>query len=331
MQSITSEPNKNTTKDLQRLTTTPSLSTPKPHNTNLITPTTASTIDESDTEEVVVEGVSAIPPNISGSFTTLPPALNIPPNLEQSNLKLPIVANAKPGSDLSGASSDSADSEGRRSKKKSIPYYETVGRSYKALAEEKGWKNPDNTIFPISVTNLCNYVRVKKDTNNSKSVDWYIAALKKYQELVLNIKDWDEVRKHPEVKQLMSQIKESNSKIGSDMSSGTPSSKDKGKGNTEQSIIEIKKDNSGFPKLNEVNPQLGPFNSLSLQNFSSTNQPPGPAQTALALLGSEYNPFLVDDDPLGRSSILTKKLIGEKCIESINLSFFLLFIVISCR
>ncbi|GBC00693.1 hypothetical protein RclHR1_03940019 [Rhizophagus clarus] len=312
MQNITSEPDKDATKSLQQRLSTTSLSTPKPHNTtkNPVTPNKGPTIDESDTEEVVVEGVSAGPLSLPGSCTAQSQTLNMSPNLNQ-NLILPNIANVKNGSDLSGASSDSADSE-VRSKKKSIPYYESVGRSYKILAEEKGWKNQDNTIFPISVTNLCNYVRVKKDTNNSKSVDWYIAALKKYQELVLNIKGWDEVRKHPEVKQLMSQIKDSNSKIGSDTSPGTPSGKDKGKGNTEQSIVEIKKDNSGFPKSNEVNPQLRPFSSLSLQNFSSTNQTPGPAETALALLGSEFNPFPVDDDPLGiRESILSKKLVDD--------------------
>ncbi|RIA93301.1 hypothetical protein C1645_819619 [Glomus cerebriforme] len=312
MQNITSEPNTNTTKNLQRLTTT--LSTSKPHNiTNLVTPGTGSTIDESDTEEVVVEGVSAIPFN-TGSYTPLSQTLNISPNLNQ-NLTLPNVANVKSGSDLSGASSDSADSEVRL-KKKSIPYYETVGRSYKTLAEEKGWKNPDNTIFPISVTNLCNYIRVKKSTSNSKSVDWYITALKKYQELVLNIKNWDEVRKHQEVKQLISQIKvEGNSKIGSDASPGTLSGKDKGKGNTEQSNIQINKDNLGFSKLNEVNPQLGLFSNLSLQNFSSTNQSPGPAQTALALLGSECNPFLVDDDSLGRRDPGAKQLVDDDALE----------------
>ncbi|CAG8435861.1 13398_t:CDS:2 [Rhizophagus irregularis] len=311
MQNITSEPEKDATKSLQQRLSSTSLSTPKPHNTtkNLVTPNTGSTIDESDTEEVVVEGVSAGPLSLPGSFTAHSQALSTSPNLNQ-NLILQKVANVKNGSDLSGASSDSADSEAR-SKKKSIPYYESVGRSYKSLADEKGWKNPDNTIFPISVTNLCNYVRVKKDTNNSKSVDWYIAALKKYQELVLNIKDWDEVRKHPEVKQLMSQIKEINSKIGSDTSPGTPSSKDKGKGNTEQSIIEIKKDNSGFPKTNEIITQFGSFSNISFQNFSSTNQPPGPAETALALLGSEFNPFLVDDDSLGRRDLLTKKLVDD--------------------
>lgn len=311
MQNITSEPEKDATKSLQQRLSSTSLSTPKPHNTtkNLVTPNTGSTIDESDTEEVVVEGVSAGPLSLPSSFTAHSQALSTSPNLNQ-NLILQKVANVKNGSDLSGASSDSADSE-VRSKKKSIPYYETVGRSYKSLADEKGWKNPDNTIFPISVTNLCNYVRVKKDTNNSKSVDWYIAALKKYQELVLNIKDWDEVRKHPEVKQLMSQIKEINSKIGSDTSPGTPSSKDKGKGNTEQSIIEIKKDNSGFPKTNEIITQFGSFSNISFQNFSSTNQPPGPAETALALLGSEFNPFLVDDDSLGRRDLLTKKLVDD--------------------
>src|ERR1041385_8875978 len=98
MQSITSEPNKNTTKDPQRFTT-PSLSTPKPNNTNMVTPSTGSTIDESDTEEVVVEGVSAIPLNIPGSFTTLPQTLNTPPNLDQNNLKVPGVTSAKNGSD----------------------------------------------------------------------------------------------------------------------------------------------------------------------------------------------------------------------------------------
>ncbi|CAB4443017.1 unnamed protein product [Rhizophagus irregularis] len=311
MQNITSEPEKDATKSLQQRLSSTSLSTPKPHNTtkNLVTPNTGSTIDESDTEEVVVEGVSAGPLSLPGSFTSHSQALSTSPNLNQ-NLILQKVANVKNGSDLSGASSDSADSEAR-SKKKSIPYYESVGRSYKSLADEKGWKNPDNTIFPISVTNLCNYVRVKKDTNNSKSVDWYIAALKKYQELVLNIKDWDEVRKHPEVKQLMSQIKEINSKIGSDTSPGTPSSKDKGKGNTEQSIIEIKKDNSGFPKTNEIITQFGSFSNITFQKFSSTNQPPGPAETALALLGSEFNPFLVDDDSLGRRDLLTKKLVDD--------------------
>ncbi|CAI2162979.1 12996_t:CDS:2 [Funneliformis geosporum] len=295
MQNIVSETNKSSDKNL----TTTTFSTPQVNKAlNMVTPSTGSTIDESDTEEVVVEGVaagvSANPLNIPSSYTL---TLN------------PTVSGVKNGGYLSGASSDSADSEAKRLRKKSLPYYESVGRSFRILAEERGWKNPDNSIFPISVANLCNYVRVKKDTNNSKSVDWYIAALKKYQELVLNVKDWDEVRKHPEVKRLMSQIKvEGNSKIVGDSSPVTPSGKDKGKGNGEQSIIEINKNNSEFPHSNKVNPQFGSHSNLSLQTFSSTNKFPGPAETALALLG----PFMVDDDSIGRKDpILSKKLVDE--------------------
>ncbi|CAG8622481.1 7120_t:CDS:2 [Funneliformis mosseae] len=299
MQSISRETNKSSAKNLQHLATS-TFSTPQIHKAlNMVTPSTGSTIDESDTEEVVVEGVAAgvaaIPLNIPGSSFT--PTLH------------PIVSGVKSSGDLSGASSDSADSEAKKLRKKSLPYYESVGRSFRILAEERGWRNADNSIFPISVTNLCNYVRVKKDTNNSKSVDWYIAALKKYQELVLNVKDWDEVRKHPEVKRLMSQIKvEGNSKIGGDSSPLAPSGKDKGKGNGERSIIEINKNNSEFPHSNKVNPQFGSYSNLSLQTFSSTNKFPGPAETALALLG----PFMVDDDSIGRKdSILSKKLVDE--------------------
>ncbi len=320
MQNITNEPNKNTTKNNQHLTMT-TLSTPLTHKiTNMVTPSTGSTVDESDTEEVVVEGVAA-------GVATMP--LSIPGSSYTQTLN-PTVSSVRSGGDLSGASSDSADSEAKKLKKKSMPYYESVGRSYKILAEERGWKNPDNTIFPISVTNLCHYVRVKKDTNNSKSVDWYIAALKKYQELVLNIKDWDEVRKHPEVKQLMSQIKvEGNSKIGGDFTLGTFDNKDKGKGNKEQSIVKIIKKNLEFPHSNEVNPQFGSHNNLPLQTFSSTNQSPGPAEAALALL----NQLVVDDDSISRKDlILSNKLVGEKCIESIIINqtiSFLLFIFIS--
>src|SRR5687768_1095951 len=104
MQSMTSEPNKNTAKI--NLTTT--LSTPQTHKINMVL-NAGSAVDESDTEEVVVEGVAA-------PAATLP--LSVPGSSYAQTLN-PALSSVKGGGDLSGASSDSADSDARKLKKKS--------------------------------------------------------------------------------------------------------------------------------------------------------------------------------------------------------------------
>ncbi|RIB28810.1 hypothetical protein C2G38_1361895 [Gigaspora rosea] len=92
--------------------------------------------------------------------------------------------------------------------KKSRDYSESVARGYLCLAKFKEWKNDDGSYFPISVINLCNYLRVKMLTNNAKSLDWNINALSKYQKNVLNIQNWNDIRFHQDVKDLINQIRE---------------------------------------------------------------------------------------------------------------------------
>ncbi|KAF0529158.1 hypothetical protein F8M41_012849 [Gigaspora margarita] len=92
--------------------------------------------------------------------------------------------------------------------KKSRDYSESVARGYLCLAKLREWINDDGSYFPISVINLCNYLRVKMITNNAKSLDWNVNALCKYQKNVLNIQNWNDVRFHHDVKDLMNQIRE---------------------------------------------------------------------------------------------------------------------------
>ncbi|CAG8514815.1 16850_t:CDS:2 [Cetraspora pellucida] len=91
--------------------------------------------------------------------------------------------------------------------KKSKDYTESVARGYLCLAKFREWKNNDGSYFPISVINLCNYLRVKMLTNNIKSLDWNINALGKYQKNVLNIQNWNDVRFHQDVRDLLNQIR----------------------------------------------------------------------------------------------------------------------------
>lgn len=163
-------------------------SSPQQTNIEPITAIPVTLLDESDSEEILAEGAALPSSNFSGTLA--------------QNLSLQGIASSTRLGDASGTSSDSADSL-----KKTKEYSENVAKSYVALAEPKGWKNPDNTLFPISVNNLCNFLRVKMATNNSRSLDWYIGGLHRYQKNVLKIQEWDEVRKHPSVKNLLNQLK----------------------------------------------------------------------------------------------------------------------------
>ncbi|CAG8785930.1 2322_t:CDS:1, partial [Racocetra fulgida] len=164
-------------------------SSPRQTNIEPIAAIPVTSLDESDSEEILAEGAALPSSNFSG--TTL-----------AQNLSLQGIASSTRLGDASGTSSDSADSS-----KKTKEYSENVAKSYAALAEPKGWKNPDNSLFPISVNNLCNFLRVKMATNNSRSLDWYIGGLHRYQKNVLKIQNWDDVRKHPSVKSLLNQLK----------------------------------------------------------------------------------------------------------------------------
>ncbi|CAG8777592.1 16872_t:CDS:2 [Dentiscutata erythropus] len=209
-------------------------SSPRQINVETLTAVPFTTpLDESDSEEILAEGAALPSSNFSGTYATL-----------AQNLSLQGIASSTRLGDASGASSDSADSA-----KKTKEYSETVAKSYAALAEQKGWKNPDNTLFPISLNNLCNFLRVKMATNNSRSLDWYIGGLHRYQKNVLNIQNWDDVRRHPSVKELLSQLKAENKpRSGRESPPGTP---EKGKRN-KQTID----DNSCFESVKST-PEVG--------------------------------------------------------------------------
>ncbi|KAG9292034.1 hypothetical protein G9A89_017933 [Geosiphon pyriformis] len=100
------------------------------------------------------------------------------------------------------------DASGDEAKKTKRQHHLQVGRSYEALAKKNRWINPDGSIFPVQVDGLCNYMRFKADTSNPRSVEWYVAALKKYHHEVLHLERWEEIRKHPRVKKLTAEIEE---------------------------------------------------------------------------------------------------------------------------
>ncbi|CAG8497128.1 4637_t:CDS:2 [Acaulospora colombiana] len=105
-------------------------------------------------------------------------------------------------------------------------------RAYIILAESRGWKNADGSIFPISVTNLCNYICTKKSTNSLKSIKWYLTGFKKYHQNLFHNREWDAACKHPDVINLLNECKterdaveESNMKIATRRSRGIPYNK----------------------------------------------------------------------------------------------------------
>ncbi|CAG8519097.1 17080_t:CDS:2 [Acaulospora morrowiae] len=86
-----------------------------------------------------------------------------------------------------------------------VEFADKTMRAYIILAESCGWKNVDGTIFPISVANLCNYIRTKKSTNNLQSIKWYLTGFKKYHQNFLHNREWDAVCKHPDVIDLLNE------------------------------------------------------------------------------------------------------------------------------
>ncbi|RHZ49562.1 hypothetical protein Glove_519g12 [Diversispora epigaea] len=141
--------------------------------------------------------------NMAAEVATVP---NVPELLDPStqNLSQKIIASNYNKDEVSDVSTDSTEI------KKKKEYGETVSRSYILLAEQKGWKNSDNSLFPISSTNLCNYIRVKMATNNPKSIEWYINGLKRYHEKLFMNKNWETICKHPDVTKLLNQVKTEN-------------------------------------------------------------------------------------------------------------------------
>ncbi|CAG8757844.1 10218_t:CDS:2 [Dentiscutata erythropus] len=144
-------------------------------------------------EESMIEDFNSMPLCLPTSSSTTP--LNSPP---------PNFNSRK----LNKRSINLSDSILDKPSKKSKDYSEYVARGYLCLAKFREWKNNDGSYFPISVMNLCNYLRVKMLTNNVKSLDWNINALSKYQKNVLNIQNWTDVKFHKDVKDLMDQIRE---------------------------------------------------------------------------------------------------------------------------
>ncbi|CAG8549047.1 10042_t:CDS:2 [Acaulospora morrowiae] len=160
--------------------------------------------------------------SMSTEAITAPPILDAPTQL----LFQKTVASSNHSHSLDDASEMSTDSTETKKKKE---YGETVSRSYIILAEAKGWKNSDNSIFPISMENLCNYIRAKMATNNSKSIEWYLNGLRRYHEKLFKNKDWELVCKHPDVTNLLKQIK-----AEKESSLGTPHPAEKGNWRAEQ-------------------------------------------------------------------------------------------------
>ncbi|RIB19090.1 hypothetical protein C2G38_2036347 [Gigaspora rosea] len=211
-------------------------SSPRQINVETLTVAPVTPLEESDSEEILAEGAALPSSNFSGTYAT-----------HAQNLSLQGIASSRLG-DASGASSDSADSS-----KKTKEYSESVAKSYVVLAEQNGWKNPDSTIFPISLNNLCNFLRVKMATNNSRSLDWYIGGLNRYQKNVLKIQDWDDVRKHPNVKELLNQLKgENKPRNGRESPPGTPE-----KGKRIKQVV----DNNGYFEAGSISIDLSKSSS----------------------------------------------------------------------
>ncbi|CAG8468941.1 1488_t:CDS:2 [Paraglomus brasilianum] len=141
-------------------------------------------------------------------------------------------------------------------------YFEHVGRSYANLAHDRNWRNADGSVYPISVEHLKEYIILKYESSNMKSVLWHVGALKRYQTEVLKFKRWDDVRNHPEIQQLLAELEESEAHK-SDDGGITPLgvAQDRGKGKAEDLSLKAKRPVSRF--------------DLSKR----------PAQTILALLG----------------------------------------------
>ena len=159
---------------------------------------------------------------------------------------------------------DHTASNSRRTKKVETrdTYFEQVGRSYANLAHDRNWRNADGSVYPISVEHLKEYIILKHESGNMKSVLWHIGGLKKYQTEVLKFKKWDEVRNHPDVSQLLAELEESEA-YKSDDGGITPlgAVQNRGKGKAEDLSLRAKR----------------PVTRFDLSNR--------PAQTILALLG----------------------------------------------
>ncbi|CAG8609383.1 3568_t:CDS:2, partial [Racocetra fulgida] len=150
-------------------------------------------------EETLMEGFVTISQSPSTTPLNSPPqnfnAITLPKKLDKRSIDLSDLILDNPS-------------------KKSKDYTESVARGYLYLAKFREWKNNDGSYFPISVMNLCNYLRVKMLTNNIKSLDWNIGALGKYQKNVLNIQNWNDIRLHQDVRDLMNQIREEKMRVG---------------------------------------------------------------------------------------------------------------------
>ncbi|CAG8570797.1 12963_t:CDS:2 [Acaulospora colombiana] len=167
-----------------------------------------------------------------------------------------------------GHSSDASEMSTESEAKKKKEYEETVSRSYVILAESNGWRNPDNSIFPISTENLCNYIRAKMVTNSSKSIEWYINGLRRYHEKLYKNKDWELVCKHPDVINLLKKIK-AESKLKSEKESFGTSHHHTGKGNWRAEQLNAENRLTGvstnirFPMVIEATTK--PINSISVE------------------------------------------------------------------
>lgn len=112
--------------------------------------------------------------------------------------------------DINTADSITTKTNRKKSNKKprtKISFAERTTRSYILLAQPHEWKNSDGSMFPISVKNLCNYIQIKRSTNNLKSIEWYLTGFRRFHEEMFNNNEWDKTRKHPDVMKLLEEKK----------------------------------------------------------------------------------------------------------------------------
>ena len=82
-------------------------------------------------------------------------------------------------------------------------YPQEIGEAYERKAWENGWLNKDGTVFPISVKNLSNFIRMKSETAGLKTINNWLGALNTYQMRDLTIEEnWESVRNHEKIKKL---------------------------------------------------------------------------------------------------------------------------------
>ncbi|CAG8465482.1 5724_t:CDS:2 [Paraglomus occultum] len=200
-------------------------------------------------------------------------------------------------------------------------YFEQVGRSYANLAHDRHWRNADGSVYPISVEHLKEYIILKYESSNMKSVLWHIGALKRYQTEVLKFKKWDEVRNHPDVLKLLAELEESEAYKSDDEGGIAPLGgvQNRGKGKAEDLSLKTKRPVSRFDlsrrPAQTILALLGRTNgegNESLGDASGSNT----AATAAEPRFEQGDSFMVTDDSGNYMTVKRRRLRSESDSES---------------